>query len=150
MSKKKAEVSAAAVLEVVKGGAMSLTAVSNALGLGKGSVSGSVSKRLKQLVPNIAEMLAANKVGKKSADKAKPAAPQDEGERLCPFRSTSKYAAVWLSLYRHRKTGITRKALIEEVTSASKNFADPKTANFAVTVVASPTEDGKSHRSARA
>lgn len=147
MSKQKAEVTAAAVLEAVKGGATSLTGISKAMGF-KGSVSGSVAKRLREILPNIDGMLAANKDGKKPAGKAKPVAPQDEGERLCPFRSTSKYAAVWLALWRSRQTGVTRKALIEEITSINKNFADPKTANFAVTVVTSPSEDGKSHRSA--
>jgi hypothetical protein len=150
MSKQKAEISAAAVTKAIEEGKLtSLTQVSQTLKLGKGSVSGAVSKRLETLVPGIKEMLAANKTAKGGGKpEGKKPASQDEGERLCPFRSTSKYAAVWLALWRSRKTGITRKALIEEVTTASKDFADPKTANFAVTVVTSPSEDGKAHRSA--
>ena len=150
MSKQKVELTAAAVTKAIEEGKLtSLTQVSQTLGLGKGSVSGSVSKRLKSLVPSIDQMLAANKAAKgKPAAKAKPAVSQDESERLCPFRPTSKYAAVWLALYKHRKNGIARKALIEEVTSARKDFADPKTCDFAVTVVASPTKDGDAHKSA--
>jgi len=72
MSKKTAEISAAATTKVIEDGKLtSLTQVSKMLGLGKGSVSGSVAKRLRELVPTIDQMLAANKPAKPS----KPAQP---------------------------------------------------------------------------
>ena len=154
MSRHKVELTGEAVAKVINDGRLtSLTQVSKVLELGKGSVSGSVARRLKELVPNIEQLLTANKAVKDgdAADRGKPqaSAPQDEGERLCPFkREGSKYRAIWLALWRHRKTGITRKALIEEITTSCKDFADPKTADFAITVVASPTIEGTAHRSA--
>jgi hypothetical protein len=151
MSKKTAEITVESVIKVVNEGRLtSLTQVSKALGLGTGSVSGSVSKRLRQLVPTIDAMLAQYKgvKGEKPEGKPTEATPQDDGETLCPFRGSSKYAAIWMALYRHRKTGVTRKALVEEITASDKRFADPKTADYAVTVVASPTRDGGAHRSA--
>jgi len=74
-------------------------------------------------------------------------AAEDEGERLCPFRTGTKYARIWLGLWRHRQTGVTRKALLEEVTSADKKFADARTCDWAITVVASPTQIGTAHKS---
>jgi hypothetical protein len=151
MSKKTAEITVEAVNKVISEGRLtSLTQVSKALGLGKGSISGSVAKRLRQLVPQIDAMLAENKNGKGEKPEGKPteATPQDDGDTICPFRASSKYAAIWMALYRHRKTGVTRKALVEEITASDDRFSDPKTADYAITVVASPTRDGGAHRSA--
>lgn len=177
MRKTKMEITAETVSGIINEQKLtSLTQVSKALNLGKGSISGSVSNRLKQLVPDIEQMLAQNKTAKgdetgganhksekktglptakavaKSADKpaTSPQATemQDEGESICPFRRGSKYGAIWLSLYRHRKNGITRKALVEEIISSSNDFADKKTCDYAITVVASPNREGGFHRSA--
>ena len=154
MSKQKVEITVEAVIKVINEGRLtSLTQVSKALRLGKGSVSGSVAKRLRLLLPTIDAMLSQNKGDKgdkvgKPEGKPTEATPQDDGDTICPFRASSKYAAIWKTLYRHRKTGIARKALIGEITASDKRFSDAKTADYAVTVVASPTRDGGAHRSA--
>ena len=93
------------------------------------------------------------KKAKVAFGKTKVATPQaspikDEGERLCPFREGSKYSAIWLALWRHRKTGVHRKALVEEITSSDPKMSDPKTCEYAITVVASPTIAGTANRSA--
>ena len=59
MSKQKPEVTVEAVTRAVQDGRLtSLTQVSKSLGLGKGSVSGSVARRLRELLPAIDGMLA--------------------------------------------------------------------------------------------
>ena len=168
MSKPKTELTAETITTIINDKRpTSLTQISKALGH-KGTISGAVAARIRELVPTISELLAANKdakgggaggatpkvakpakpaASKKTADKPQVPPTQNEGERLCPFRMGSKYSAIWLSLWRHRKNGVTRKALVEEIT-ADKKMSDPKTADFAVTVVASPTEDGRANRSA--
>ena len=180
MTKQKIEITADRVTSIIRDKhPTSLTQIAKHLGF-KGSVSGSVSKRIRLLVPDVADLLAANKTvingdvtndraskvvtsgkakGKKAAKVAakkpavkavaKPQVAQSEGERLCPFkREGTKYRAIWLALWKHRQTGVTRKVLVEEITSSDKKFADPKTADFAITVVASPNEAGGAHRSA--
>ncbi len=143
-----------------------MTAIAKALGF---TGSSSVLKKIEAICPDIKDRLAINapskdttseantKVGKKAtkvaSEKKTVAAPQgssakDEGERLCPYRTGSKYSAIWLALWQHRKTGVTRKVLIEEITSSNPEMSDPKTCDFALTVVASPTLDGSAHRSA--
>jgi hypothetical protein len=82
-----------------------------------------------------------------NARKTKTATDAD-GARLCPYRAGSKYAAIWQALWRSRKNGITRKALIEQVTASDERYADPKTCDYAVTVVTSPTRTGRGHKSA--
>ena len=149
-------VTADGVIKAVSNGAKSLTGIAKMLGYKSGS--SAILKKIIQAVPDIESRIASNKPakdadgktkGKKTiSEKLQAPSAQEEAEWLCPFRKGSKYAAVWLALWHHRKTGVTRKALIEEVTSADKRFSNPATCNFSVTVVASPTKDGRSHRSA--
>ena len=68
---KTSELTADAILQSIgKNGLTSLGQLHRALG-GKGSAPGSVAKRLKELVPNISELFAANKTQAASAPKAK-------------------------------------------------------------------------------
>ena len=123
-----------------------LTALARALGY-KGSVSSWLRNKLKELVPDLDKRIAANKSGetKPTASKPRTRDADKEGERLCPYKR-GKYRFIWLLLYRHRKTGISRQKILDELEKAE--VSDRKTGYYAITVVASPTREGKAHRSA--
>lgn len=141
---------------LAQGNPSSLTAVWKLLG-GAGSVPGSSAKRMRELVPGLAERLAANKPAKqaKPATAAKPkaaprkpkAAPKADGEQT-PYRSGSAYSKVYLILQAHPQ-GITRSELIR--LSAKKCGKSVIRSSYDVAVVISPSEslDGPRHRSAR-
>lgn len=169
----------------------SLTQIYHTLG-GSGSVSGSFSKQLKKLVPNIAELLTANKpapsgkdspasspqpandapaadpkltaevkitaekpaknlaVKKPKAEKSVSKKPAGKGmypiPDCVPFRPSSDYAKAWAILFAHREKGISRADFIERYRAwVGKPL---KNCEFDCHVVASPRQDGSSHRSA--
>jgi hypothetical protein len=172
----KTELTAELVLEAVKGGAKSLTAVSKALGLGKGSVSGSTAKAIRALVPDIEARLAANKANKgdtktdakpkvakakpsTTKGKVKPAkAPIKEGkwprDPRNPFREGSAYATCFNILAFH-KAGLPKEKMVELLAEATGK--DIKHAGYDAQVLLSahPNDNGLSnndsprHRSCR-
>lgn len=141
---------------LAQGSPTSLTALWKILG-GKGSVPGSTAKRLRELVPGLAERLAGNKPAKtakptpapkpKAAPRKPKAAPKADGEQT-PYRSGSAYSKVYLILQAHPE-GIKRDDLVR---LAAKACHKPlRLSTFDVSVVVSPSEslDGPRHRSAR-
>lgn len=153
MSKQKAEISAVAATKAIQDGNLtSLTQVSKALGLGKGSVSGSVAKRLREILPNIDGMLAQNKdAGKKPAIK-EGKWPRDKRN---VFRAgTSSYGIAFDILAAH-KAGLPKGKLVELLAEATGKDAKHAGYDAQVLLSAKPNEDGLSnndsprHRSCR-
>ena len=143
----------------------SLTEVYRILG-GAGKLSGSVAKKMRELVPGIEERLASNKAGKmkaeekpqatipksgktgKGAKSRKPGVHQPEEAESTPYRKGSAYSKVYQILTEH-PDGISRTELIREAARRCKKPANRSA--FDVAVVVSPRESctGLRHRSAR-
>ena len=143
----------------------SLTEVYRILG-GAGKLSGSVARKMRELVPGIEERLASNKAGEikaeekspatipksgKSETTAKPRKPkvhQSEEAESTPYRKGSAYSKVYQILTEH-PDGISRADLIREAARRCKKPASRSA--FDVAVVVSPRESctGPRHRSAR-
>lgn len=142
-----------------------LTDVFHILG-GSGKLSGSVAKKMRELVPGIEERLASNKAGEMKADE-KPQATipkseksgkgaksgksrvhQPEEAESTPYRKGSAYSKVYQILAEH-PDGISRADLIREAARRCKKPASRSA--FDVAVVVSPRESctGPRHRSAR-
>jgi hypothetical protein len=170
MSTPKSEITAETITTIINDKRpTSLTDISRALGH-KGTISGSVAARIRELVPNVADLLAANKPAKdaKSASdakqagnpkvkkaakaSAKPAGKKTAGAvaypipDCTPYRESSGYAQVWAILHAHKDTGISKT----DLTAKYKAWCKKPDANcgFDVHVVISPREDGSCHRSA--
>jgi hypothetical protein len=173
------ELTAEAVLEAVKSGATSLTGISKALGLGKGSVSGSTAKEIRALVPDVEDRLAANKASKggtadvKADAKVKPVkaakvkpvkaaksakVPLKAGkwphDSRNPFREGSSYA-ICFNILAANKAGLAKEKLVELLAEATGK--DIKHAGYDAQVLLSahPNDNGLSnndsprHRSCR-
>jgi hypothetical protein len=69
--KVKVDLTLEAILSAIAAGATSLTAVSKAMGLSKGAVSGSTAKAIRKLMPDVDGLLAANKAPKGVAESGK-------------------------------------------------------------------------------
>ena len=143
----------------------SLTELYRILG-GAGKLSGSVAKKMRELVPGIEETLASNKAGEMKAEEkspatlrtsgkydkvAKPRKPkvhQPEEAESTPYRKGSAYSKVYQILAEH-PNGISRADLIREAARRCKKPASRSA--FDVAVVVSPRESctGPRHRSAR-
>lgn len=172
MSKAKA-VNAEIITKAIQDGKLSsLTQVSKALGLGTGAVSGSVAKRIRALLPNVADLIASNKPATPAKDASavadakppiaktavkKPTAIKEPTPKkpsksaypipdCVPFRPSSAYAKAWAILYAHREKGISKPDLIEKYRAWTGK--PQKNAEFDCHVVTSPKEDGCAHRSA--
>jgi hypothetical protein len=166
MQKPKTEISAETVQKILQDHKpISLTQIAHALGF-KGSVSGSLSKRLRELVPNISDLLSANKPATHAKDahaektpktvkkptavkESVPKKPSKAGfpiPEICPYRPSSAYAKAWAILYAHREKGISKADLIEKYKSWT--LKPMPNCEFDVHVVTSPKEDGSAHRSA--
>lgn len=176
MSKPKIEITAEAIEKIInETRPTSLTGIAHELGH-QGTISGSVAKRIRELVPNIADLLAVNKTvkvvtgGEASGTTAKPAKPAKKAAKgtakpagkktagtaafpipeCCPFRHTegkpSGYAMAWAILYAHRDKGISKPDLLAKYRAWSGK--PEQNCGFDVHVVLSPREDGSSHRSA--
>jgi hypothetical protein len=175
MPKSKVEITAETITTIINDKRpTSLTDISRALGH-KGTISGSVAARIRELVPNVADLLAANKPAKdakdaKSASDAKPegnpkinkkaakaSAKPATGKKTAgavayplsdciPYRESSGYAQVWAILHAHKDTGISKTDLTAKYQAWCKKPL--KNCQFDVHVVISPKEDGSCHRSA--
>lgn len=174
MPKHKAELTVEAVTSIIsEKKPTSLTAVSKLLGLGKGSVSGSVAKRLRGLLPTIDAMLAQNKGGdgkvksmkagkapngkRKAKPAAKPVAkaggkwPHAEKS---PFRPGSSYDTCYSILAAH-KSGLPKEKLLALLAEATGKDIVHAGYDAQVLLSAHPNENGLSnndsprHRSCR-
>ncbi len=155
------EISAEKIKDAIEKGACSLTAISKALGY-KGSVSGSVAKKIRELVPEIdalikgkkvtpvkqtpttkskpAKKVVAKKAGKTA--KEKPSTPKN------PYRPGSSYAICFDCLLKMGLANpVSRKDLLLAYAKASGKTE--KRANYDLSVVLSPSKDGHGHKSSR-
>ena len=143
----------------------SLTELYRILG-GTGKLSGSVAKKMRELVPGIEERLASNKAGvgeaeeqppatipksgksEKGAKSRKPKGHQPDEAESTPYRKGSAYSKVYQILAEH-PNGISRADLIREAARRCKKPAGRSA--FDVAVVVTPRESctGPRHRSAR-
>lgn len=137
---------------------VSLTQISKALGY-KGSISGSLSKKIRYWFPTIDSWLKTNaqeKTGKKSAEKAtKPAkASKQKASKNVPprapcngYRQGSNYALCFDLLYQMGlKQPVSRKDLLEKYAELSGK--EIKNAGYDLAVILSVREDGRFHKSA--
>ena len=133
--------------------ATSLTALHKAMG-GKGSVPGSTSKRMRELVPDLTDRLLANKgekpqptTARKKSTKALPPSKYPRHSSN-PYRAGSSYGLCYDILAGH-KDGIRRDELIGILAKEGRTTATR--AGFNVSVVLSSRESatGPRHRSAR-
>ena len=134
--------------------ATSLTALHKAMG-GKGSVPGSTAERMRELVPDVAARLTANKGGKPTAGKPSTAKPKP-AVRTSPYlrhpanryREGSSYALAFDVLAAH-PDGLSRPRLRELYREASRK--SEARVRFDLAVILSPRESatGPRHRSAR-
>lgn len=168
---KAVELTAAAVLDAVKGGAKSLTGISKALGLGKGSVSGSTAKAIRALVPDVEARMAADKASKGGAGKGdakdKPAKAKAESskspkvksakpakvpikdskwphDKRNPFRQGGAYATCFNILASH-KAGLAKEKLVELLAEATGKDVKHAAYDAQVLLSAKPNEDGLSN-----
>ena len=141
-SKKTNRITEEGILAAIDEGALTLTAVAHALGY-KGSISGSVSKRIREAVPDIDEKLEAPAT-KQGTGKAKGT----KIDKPNPYRKGSGYAACFDCL---RKMGlekpVSRKDLLAEYVKSREK--EERLAKYDLAVVLSPTKDGEGHRSSR-
>jgi len=117
----------------------SLTGLFKALG-GKSRPSSSFSKKVKQIVPNIAERLSANEPGNKSAGKKNPV--------VSPYRQGSAYNEVYLLLAKH-PAGIARSKLVDLAHRKTGKRRQLCEFDVAVVLSASQSPNGPRHKSAR-
>ena len=137
---RKQAITAESVSKALDSGSKSLTGVAHALGY-TGSVGSATTKKIREACPDIDKLLKANKAGKRTA---KPKTyPRHETN---PYREGSAYATAYDVLAAAGSKGIIRKDLVAE--TARITGKDEKRAYYDVTVVCSPTEDGRAHRSA--
>ena len=145
--------------------ATTMTALYRAMG-GKGSVPGSTSKKIRALVPDIGQKLAANKSaaakGTKKATKKpaprKPVAKKGGGRssgnksysraKSNPFREGSGYAQAYDVLAAH-KAGMRRDQLVELYASVSTKSLKKAGYDVAVVLSAKESPTGPRHRSCR-
>ncbi len=136
----------------------SLTEISKALGY-KGSVSGSLSKKIKKWYPTIDSWLKRNqeeKSGKKTKEIKKPIKKSQQkkiNKKLPPrspfngYRIGSNYALCFDLLYQMGlKKAVRRKDLLEKYAELSGK--EIKNAGYDLAVILSVREDGRFHRSA--
>ena len=151
----------AGVLEKGIGRITSLSDISRALGY-KGAISGSLSKKIRQLVPHIDDLLRGNRAvqeqDKKPTDKpnkkpksksadTKPVKASGNHADGNPYRAGSNYAVVFDCLAKMGKDKpVSRKDLVKKVCEISGK--DEKHVGYDLSVVLSPSKDGKSHRNA--
>jgi len=139
----------------------SISALGKIMGYSK--ISGSMTKRIRKLLPGIDELLAGNhalhslddkpvkKPGKTGGtsnvkgDKtnAKPVQVIPE----CPYRPTSAYAQVFQILFLNREQGISKPELLKKVVASGR---PETTSRWNIAVVASPDAEGGGHRSSKA
>lgn len=79
-----------AVLSALAEGATSLTAVSKALGLSKGAVSGSTAKAIRKLLPDVDKLLAANKQPKGVVESGKAKEAKKVAKAKTPDKKPTK------------------------------------------------------------
>lgn len=139
-------------------GASTMTALYRSMG-GKGSMPGSTSKKIRSLVPDITDKLAANrspaaKATKKSPPRKKPATKKVSGKmsypraRANPFRDGSGYALAYDVLAAH-KAGMRRDELVEIYASVSTKSLKKAGYDVAVVLSAKDSPTGPRHRSCR-
>ncbi|OGV59051.1 MAG: hypothetical protein A2283_03670 [Lentisphaerae bacterium RIFOXYA12_FULL_48_11] len=147
---------------IAQGKAKSLTDISKSLGY-KGSVSGSLSKKIKALVPEIDKLLKTNIILQELTCPATTPIPKNplwkspakSPVRKCkyprhpknPYRQNSGYGLVFDILASH-KDGLRRDQLVSLYSKASGKVVG-KGASWDVAVIVSPDEDGSKHRSAK-
>jgi len=134
------------IQDAIKNGAKSLTDISRFLGH-KGSISGKLSKQIRNLVPNVAERLKSN-----TSQTPKPSKPSKKSEQPKKvkhsgkyprhpknvFRDGSGYGLAFDILASHTK-GIARSELVEKYAKASGK--DLKKASFDIAVLLSPKSE---------
>jgi len=148
------------IQEAIKHGAKSLTDISRRMGH-KGSISGKLSKQIRNLVPDIAERLKANQTGAAKESKATksgkaikpPIKAKHSGKyprhAKNPFREGSSYGIAFDVLAAHPK-GIARAELTKEYATASKKPL--RNASFDIAVLLSPKSESPTserHKSCR-
>lgn len=134
----------------------SLTQISKALGR-EGSISGSLTKKIKEWFPNIDEILKSGKGSKstKAAKKSTEAKKTKEPKRKFtihpanPFRPGSSYHACFNILGKFMKAGLHRKKLVELL--ARETGKDETRAGYDAAVLLSAKESntGPRHRSCK-
>lgn len=132
-----------------------MTALAHHLGY-KGSPSGSLTVKIRKLVPGIDKLLKMNKAAEEIAKpkpKRKPAGKQKKTfnrPEISPFRANTLYGAIFDCLYSNRKNGIERNKILEHL----RKHPDPAIASkseqchrWALVVVSSSRETGEAHKS---
>ena len=177
MSKPKVEITAEVINKIIsETRPTSLTGIAHALGH-KGTVSGSVAARIRELVPDVADLLAANKPSKGAKSEASGTKPE-VATTAKPARKAAKGTAKPAGKktvgttctipescpYRHSGDTPSGYAMVWSILFAhrDKGISKPdllaryrewsgkpeQNCGFDVHVVLSPREDGSSHRSA--
>lgn len=144
------------ILAALETGATSLTEIYRHLG-GSGHVSGSTTRKMRMLVPDIEQRLGANKASTGSSQRecasqvsAKKRVSQPDYPRVDsnPYRENSHYATLYDVLAAH-PDGISRSRLLEMYCKESGK--DAVRAGFDLSVVLSPKDSrtGPRHSSAK-
>ena len=160
MSKKPQSITESRVIEALNATRpTSLTALYRAMG-GQGSVPGSTGKKIREIVPDIAERLEANKaVGTSKSKRVKaPKSLQPSGKsrsqkkwprhRLNPFREGSGYATAFDILAGH-KDGLHKAKWSELYCKATGKDAAHARYDLAVLLSARDSSKSERHRSCR-
>jgi len=136
----------------------SISALGKLMGYSK--ISGSLTNRIRKLLPGIDELLAGNHAlhsldpkpvkktgctgdvkGDKTGNKPAKVIPE------CPYRPTSAYAQVFQILYANRENGISKPELLKKLVASGR---PETTSRWNIAVVASPDAEGGGHRSSKA
>ena len=159
-TKRRRELTRERILRAWASGATSLTGLHKAMG-GTGNVPGSTAKRIRELVPDIAERLAVNKARGAKPQASKPKAkrtvqpsgksrPSGQWTRHAknPFREGSSYATAYDIVAAHPK-GLRKDEWVELFCKATGK--DLKHARYDLAVLLSAKESATSqrHRSCR-
>lgn len=165
MKSKRIEVTAESIGKAIKAGASSLTQVWRVLG-GAGNVAGSTAARMRELVPGIDALTAANKdakqgatgsgkhkdASKKLAESAPSGTEAPPRHPSNPYRLNSLYGTILdcMATPDALKTGTSRGKLTAMAAAILKR--DPRLVAYGVTVVCSPKDTSPTcerHRSCR-
>jgi len=131
----------------------SVSAIYRGLG-GSGNISGSTAKKIRELVPDLAERLATNKSATPAPPVKKPVAKKTtksgkyRRSETNPFREGSGYGQVYDILAAH-PDGLPREKLVELYSAASRKNLKKSGFDVAVVLSAKDSPTGGRHRSCR-